>query len=121
MHTIIQAKFNQSSFSRIDLHTCIFFIFLTCRSHQNGCVLHFNRVFHYKLSILGISTYFWKHPNQLVYVPGNPNGAPGFDWNFGLVLGEKTFKNRGHQRVPGTHSIYSPTDLQSPDGWELQK
>ena len=38
---------------------------------QNGCflkwwypqIIHFNRVFHYKPSILGFSPYSWKHPN----------------------------------------------------------
>ncbi len=38
---------------------------------QNGLIIqvkdfHFNRVFHYKPSILGYS-YFWKHPHVLHY------------------------------------------------------
>ena len=34
----------------------------------------------------------------------NPNGAPCFDWNFGLVLEGSTTKNRGLSQVPGiTH------------------
>ena len=34
----------------------------------------------------------------------NPNGAPCFDWKFGLVLGGKDpFKNRGLFWVPGIY------------------
>ena len=36
-------------------------------------------------------TTLWSMP-QVVY----PNGAPCFDWNFGLGFGGLTFKNRGH-------------------------
>ena len=27
-------------------------------------IIHFNRIFHYKPSILGFSPYFWKHPYE---------------------------------------------------------
>ena len=37
------------------------------RKQWSPQIIHFNRVFHYKPSILGYpySNYFWKHPNKL--------------------------------------------------------
>ena len=32
------------------------------KNRGNPQIIHFNRVFHYKPSILGFSPYFWKHP-----------------------------------------------------------
>ena len=41
-------------------------------------IIHFNRVFHYKPSILGYP-YFWKHPYLFgsLKVLGEPNPGPG--------------------------------------------
>ncbi len=54
------------------------------RRYKNGCfqkwwcpqIIHFNRVFHYKPSILGYP-YFWKHPN--VFVNGTLMNSCFFD------------------------------------------
>ena len=37
------------------------------------------------------------------YIPGTPNGAPCFDWNFGIFFKGLTFKNRGLVWVLGMH------------------
>ena len=57
---------------------------------QHGCfrkwwypqIINFNRDFHYKSSILGVSPYFWKHPHgdwMTRLTPTNPNSKPEND------------------------------------------
>ena len=39
-------------------------------THGYPQIIHFNRVFHYKPSILGYH-YFWKHPNRVFFLQRN--------------------------------------------------
>ena len=50
-------------------------------------IIHFNRVFHYKPSILG-SPYFWKHPHMVPFFPGRGGiGGRGETLDFYDYLG----------------------------------
>ena len=47
-------------------------------------IIHFNRVFHYKPSILGYP-YFWKHPYVYIYT-WNPTHLTHFYWRIDLFF-----------------------------------
>ena len=61
-------------------------------------IIHFNKVFHYKPSILGYH-YFWKHPN-VVAVHSTPFPDTSHQWDDSMILFELSWKVKRNGHYP---------------------
>ena len=82
------AGFSGVSWSKFDLNSIWMFPKIVVPPKSS----HFNRVFHYKPSILGYP-YFWKHPYVFRWLVGSPSTK--LEWPFTSGLLERSKKHRG--------------------------